>query len=173
MRDLKRTPFDDVVRSRHAVRHYQNKCVPREDILEILEAGRYAPSAKNQQNWRFTVIENEDLRGQMAEACNQTAMIGKVPTIVVAWANDDKLMMCGQSTASVNVSIALTFMMLKATELGLGTCWWGAFDPEKVKAILGLPAEAVVVAVMPMGYEDGDWVGTSRLKLEEISDFRE
>lgn len=173
MKDLNRTPLDDVVRSRHAVRHYQNKCVPREDVLDILEATRFAPSAKNQQNWRFTIIEDEDLRKQMVEACNHTEMIGKVPTIVVAWANEDRLMMCGQSTASVNVSIALTFMMLKATDLGIGTCWWGAFDPEKVKAILGLPADAVVVAVMPMGYEDGDWVGTNRLSASEISDFRD
>lgn len=173
MRDLNRTPFDDVIRSRHAVRSYQNKCVPREDILDILETTRFAPSAKNQQNWRFTIIENEDLRHKMVEACNKTEMIGKVPTIVVAWATDDKMMMCKQSTASVNVSIALTFMMLKATDLGIATCWWGAFDPEKVKQLLGLPAEATVVAVMPMGYEDGDWVGTSRLTIEEFSDFRE
>ncbi len=170
---MNRTPFDDIVKKRHAVRHYKNQCVPREEIMQVLDIARYAPSAKNQQNWRFTVVENEEMRQKLAEACNHSDMIGRVPTVVVAWANDDQTMMCGQSTASVNVSIALTFMMLKATELGLGTCWWGAFDPEKVKELLRLPPEAVVVAVMPMGYEDGDWVGTSRLKVDEIADFRE
>ena len=59
---------------------------------------------------------------------------------------------CGQSTATIDCSIALSFMILEATELGLGTCWLGSVDPETVKEVLDLPKDYTVVAVSPLGY---------------------
>ena len=61
-------------------------------------------------------------------------------------------MMCGQPCYTIDVAIALDHISLVAVELGLGTCWIGAFDEDKVKEILGIPKEIRVVELMPLGY---------------------
>lgn len=164
--------FDQIVSSRRSVRKYKADPVPEKDLTAILEAGRLAPSAKNTQNWHFTAVQNAAAREKLVDACSGQAMVGEAPVALVVWAESDRLMSCGQSAASVDCSIALSFMMLKATELGLGTCWLGAFDPEAVKTVLGLPAEATVVSVMPVGYADEAPAARPRKALGEVSEVR-
>ena len=61
-------------------------------------------------------------------------------------------MMCGQSSKTVDCSIAMSFMMLEATELGLGSVWMGHFDADAVKKAIGVPEEYILAAIMPVGY---------------------
>ena len=60
--------FKDVIKTRRSIRRYKNKPVPKEKIMEILEAGRIAPSASNRQPWHFIVVtERETLRSVEGE----------------------------------------------------------------------------------------------------------
>ena len=61
-------------------------------------------------------------------------------------------MACGQPARTIDGSIAMSFMILEAEELGLGTCWLGAFYNDQVKSALSIPEEYDVVAVTPIGY---------------------
>lgn len=144
--------FDEILAARRSVRKYTDEAVSDGDLSAVLQAGRLAPSAKNEQRWHFTAVKDAATRERLVAACKGQGMVGEAPVDLVIWAENDRLMGCGQSTASIDCAIALSFMMLKATELGLGTCWLGAFSAPEVKDILALPQEAIVVAVMPLGH---------------------
>jgi nitroreductase len=61
-------------------------------------------------------------------------------------------MSCGQPTDTVDCSIAMSFILLQAQELGLGTCWLGRFNADLVKQICEIPEEVSVIAMTPLGY---------------------
>ncbi len=164
--------FDEVVRARQSVRNYSDKPIPEEALHAILEAGRLAPSASNLQNWRFTAVLKDELREGMTDACNGQPFVAPAPCTLVVWATTDRAMQCGQSTASVDCSIALTHMMLKAAELGIGSCWLGNFDAEKMKKLLGLPADAIVVAATPLGYPAEQPPQRPRKAFDEVCEVR-
>lgn len=161
--------LDDIIARRRSIRNYGPQPVEDEKINAILEAGRLAPSARNQQCWRFTLVKSKDLLPGLCDACNGQQMIAQAPLALVVWATADRIMACGQSSATVDCSIALSFMMLKATELGLGSCWLGSFQQEGVKALLNLPDDATVVAVTPLGYPAEQPAPRPRKPLDELA----
>ena len=90
---------------------------------------------------------------QLVEAANGQSFVGQAPVIIVACGIDDGyLMPCGQSSVPIDLAIALDHISLAAVEVGLGTCWIGAFQEQKVKDILGIPKKVRVVELMPIGY---------------------
>ncbi|MHC4511182.1 MAG: nitroreductase family protein, partial [Planctomycetota bacterium] len=72
--------------------------------------------------------------------------------IIVACSNSDYVMRCGQAIAPIDVAIALEHICLHATELGLGTCWIGSFEPAKVRQILSIPDDIAIIELMAVGY---------------------
>ena len=88
-----------------------------------------------------------------SEAANGQSFVGRAPVVIAACAGtDEHVMSCGQLCYPIDVAIALDHSSLAAVEQGLGTCWVGAFNEQKVKEILGIPEEVRVVALMPIGY---------------------
>jgi nitroreductase len=77
-------------------------------------------------------------------------------------------MPCGQYAYTVDLSIALSFMILQATELELGTCWLGAYDENLVKTILGIPDDIRIVGIISLGYADEKPAARPRKTIEEI-----
>jgi nitroreductase len=112
------------------------------------------------------VVRNHDLRQKMVAACGDQGMVGEAAVNLVVCGVNDRPMLCGQGINAIDCSIAAAFMMLKATELGLGTCWLGRFSAGLVREILGIPAADTVVAVLPLGYaaEAPDARGRKALK---------
>ena len=160
------------IEARRSIRHYTEQPVTDEELLAVLEAGRLAPSARNLQGWHFTAVRDASLRGALCTACNGQQMVAEAPDALVVWADGERMMGCGQSAATVDCSIALSFMLLRATELGLGSCWLGAFDQNAVKQLLGLPQEAVVVAVSPLGHPAETPAARPRKDPDEVFDLR-
>ena len=78
-------------------------------------------------------------------------------------------MRCGLPCFSIDVAIAMDHMTLAAVAEGLGTCWIGGFDAEKVKEILGIPEDIVVVEMLPIGYPENPGLKEkSRMSLGDI-----
>lgn len=143
----------NAIRTRKSVRLFLEKPIEEEKLSAVLEAGRLAPSASNRQEWRFIVVRDLSTRKKIAEAANNQSFVGEAPVILVACAEtDNHIMSCGQLCYPIDVAIALDHITLAAVELGLGTCWIGAFDEQRVKKILRIPEEIRVVELMPMGY---------------------
>ncbi len=145
--------FLKLVKLRRSVRSYLQEDVPQEDVDKVLEAARLAPSAKNIQPWKFIVVKNREKIEALAKACKNQSFVAEAPIVIVA---------CGlptnahvgkyQTSQPVDVAIAFDHLTLAAAELGLGTCWLGAFYDEEVKEVVGIPDDINIVAVTPLGY---------------------
>jgi nitroreductase len=160
------------VRGRRSVRSYKEQEVEIDKIEKVLEAGRLSPSANNRQEWKFIVVKNVETKKKLVRAALNQSFIGQAPVVLVACATESKsIMTCGHPTYAVDVSIAFAYMLLQAYELGLGTCWIGAFKEDEVKSVLGVPKEVRVVAMSPLGYSATDTVSISRKSLAEITCF--
>jgi nitroreductase len=157
------------ITERSSVRAYKEAAVEEEKVTKVLEAARLAPSASNRQEWKFVVVRKEDLRARVADAAFGQSFLAEAPVIIAACATEAKAVMsCGQPAHTVDLSIAGAFMLLEAYELGLGTCWIGAFNEGEVKKILNVPAHARVVALIPLGYPNQPPSKKLRKKLDQI-----
>ena len=133
---------------RRSVRKYQPDPVPEEDLHLILEAGRRAPTGANRQRWQMVVITDPEVRRKTAEACNGQMWLAEAPVILCMLATPEGGNLEGNKRNGV---IVLDHAILAATSLGYGTCWIGAYDADKVKAVLGVPADYDVVYLTPVG----------------------
>jgi nitroreductase len=161
----------EAIRARHSVRSYQNRAVEPAKLARVLEAARLAPSARNDQEWRFVVVGDQARREQLATRASTQHFMLEAPLIIAACAQTDgRRMRCGQLAYPIDVAIALDHLTLAAAAEGLGTCWIGSFDADEVRRILGIPPEVEVVGLMPLGYprESGSPPKKSRLPMEQI-----
>ena len=158
----------EAIEKRRSIRKYQSRDIEPEVLNEVLMAGVKAPSAKNLQNWKFIAVTDKSLMGEMQKACLGQACMGSAPAAIAVCATEETFMNCRQSRATVDCSIALSFMMLRATELGLGTVWLGAFDAGEVKKVLGLPENYIPIAVTPIGYPDEEPEARPRKDFSEV-----
>ncbi|MBM4350685.1 MAG: nitroreductase [Deltaproteobacteria bacterium] len=162
----------DAISQRSSVRAYKATNVEEDKLKRILEAARLSPSASNRQEWKFIVVRNGETKKKLAKAAFGQTFIGEAPIIIVACGTESKaIMACGQPAYTVDVSIACAFMLLQAYELGLGTCWIGAFEEDEVKKILKIPEEVRVVAMTPLGYSNQPHSQKFRKGLDQIVCF--
>jgi nitroreductase len=167
----------EAVKKRRSVRAYNVTPVPEEKLEKILEAARLAPSAGNIQPWHFIVVTDREKRKKLAETGRYAKFLSESPIVIVG---------CGDQNASpkwyiVDVAIAMENMVLTATSEGLGTCWIGSFNEDKVKEMLKIPENLKVIAILAVGYprEKFDFQGKilklvrKRKHLKEIVSFEE
>lgn len=143
----------EAIAVRRSIRSYVPREVEAEKLAAVLDAGRFAPSARNRQEWRFVAVTDSGLRERLAQAAYGQQFVAQAPVVlVICDTGGEYVMTCGQPGGTVDCSIALSFMMVQATELGLGTCWLGKYDEHTVREILGIPPDVRVVAMTPLGY---------------------
>lgn len=158
----------EVIRRRYSCRAYQDKPIAQEKLDSIFEAARLAPSAKNMQDWRFVLVTDKEAKRKLAEAANNQKFLENAAAIIVACSSSDDVMRCGQAIGPIDVAIALEHICLQATELGLATCWIGSFYPEKVRPILGIPADIAIIELMAVGYPADSQKKPKREPIEKI-----
>jgi nitroreductase len=142
----------EAIRTRRSVRHYDPREVEQEKLDLVLEAARLSPSAANQQQWKFILVRDKELLEKLYIASENQPSVKEAPAAIVVCATGNRVMTCGQPTETVDPSIATSYLILQAHELGLGTCWLGRFHAEQVKDALAIPEDVTVVAVTPIGY---------------------
>jgi nitroreductase len=161
------------IKKRKSVRAYLDKEVEEEKLKIIFEAARLAPSASNRQEWRFVVVRDKKTRQELMKAAKNQAFVAEAPVVIACCAeSDNHTMACGQLCYPIDVAIAIDHMTLMAVELGMGTCWVGAFYEEEVKKILNIPKDIRVVELLAVGYPKDDKIVTKdRKAFEEIVRF--
>ena len=147
--------FITLAQKRCSIRSYKADAVPDEVLKQVLDAGCLAPTACNLQPFYFVVVRDSARLDGLAEAY-RGPFLREAPVVIVvctepgvAWTRrryDEK------NYCEVDAAIAVDHMTLAAEELGLGTCWIAAFDPEIVAQVLELPAEVEPLIVLPLGY---------------------
>ncbi len=160
------------INERRSVRAFKDIDVEEDKLKKILEAARLSPSAGNRQEWKFIVVKNKGTKKKLANAALGQAFVAEAPVIIVGCATESKsIMSCGQPAYTVNLSIAFSYMILQAYELGLGTCWLGAFKEAEVKKILNIPEQVRVVAMTPVGYPNQAPSTKPRKSMDQIVCF--
>lgn len=148
----------ECIMTRRSVRKFDaKKPVEWEKIGKLLDAGRYAPSSGNLQNWKFIVVSDPGKRKTIAEASAGQNFIADAPYIIVIIAEPEKASrfygIRGERLYTIqNCAAAAENMLLAAHSLGLGSCWIGAFDENKVSAVLNLIKEVRPQIILPIGY---------------------
>jgi len=159
------------IRSRYSCRNYSNRPLEREKLNAVLEAARLAPSAKNLQDWRFVVVTDEQTKKRLAAAANNQTFLEGAGALIVACTVSDHVMRCGQAVGPIDVAIAMEHICLQATELGLATCWIGSFYPGKVRQIVGIPENVMIVELLALGYPADAPRQSRREAMEQIVSF--
>mgnify|MGYP006296892537 FL=1 len=157
-----------LLKGRRSIRQYTPDPVPDELLEQVLEAGRWAPSASNRQPWRFIVIRDPEIRAAVAEHAAyyfiRWAHVEEAP-VIIALCGDRKNRVYRQFLHE-DIGLAGGQMMLQAAALGLGTCWIGGLDREALSDILKLPEHIELVGLLTLGFpaEDPDPPGRKPLK---------
>ncbi len=145
------------IQKRRAVHKFRNRPLPDRVLKEILEAGRWAPSAGNIQSVRLIVVEDDDKKKELADACLSQNWMIDAPIIVVLCSHASELEKWygdrgRQLYAVQDVTLAAQNIMLAATSLGVGSCFVSAFSDSKVRRVLKIPDLFVPYAIIPIGY---------------------
>ena len=159
----------EVIEKRESIRDYEDKPIPQDKLLRVLEAARLAPSGSNRQPWKFVVVKDRQTRQKLAQAAEGQTFVGKAPVVIIAVATMPELVMiCGVEEYPVDLAIAVDHLTLAAVDEGLGTCWIGAFSQEKVRDILKIPKSCRTVALLPLGFPKQQGRPKVRKSLDEI-----
>ena len=149
-------PFASVVKRRAMIRAYTNDPVPEELIERLLEYAIRAPSAGNLQPWEFIVIQDPEVRAQLAKAAFEQTSVATAPVIIATCADiqrmGKKYGTRGSFYSLVDTSFASLLILLGVVEQGLGACFVGAYNPVEVAKILGLPEHVRPVGLITIGY---------------------
>jgi len=162
----------EAIMSRRSIRKYKSDPVTEQDLLTILEAGRWAPSAGNLQPCQFVVVKDEAQRQKVREAAmNQESLIS-APVIIVVCADPQRSSYYGDAGMNylclLDCANATENILLAATALGYGSCWMGGFSEKRLKNVLGLPENFRVVSVIPIGRPDDSPAPPERRPLSDI-----
>ena len=135
----------EAVRTVLAVRSYQDKRIPPDTVRRIVEAGRVTASSMNGQPWHFIVVENGDTLRQLGALARTGPYVAHAPLAVVVAIEKTRF-------AVSDGSRAIQSMILTAWSEGVGSNWVGFLGLTGVKALLGIPPDLDVLAILPFGY---------------------
>lgn len=182
--------LDDAIRGRRSIREYVSKDVSEGLVREVIEAATFAPSAKNGQQWRFTVLTGDSKKGlidcfrrELEVVCKKVGeenmgscfgscdIMEEVPVVIMVW-NAGEM---GWETEKHSVAAAIQNMLLKAFSLGLGSLWIGDIFccVEALEQYLGKPWKllAAVTIGYPARVPKGPWDGRPRRTVDEVAEF--
>ena len=143
----------EAIEKRYSVRHYKDQPVEEDKLAEVLEAARLAPSGSNLQPWKLVVVRDRATIRSMVHAIGGQQFVEQAAVLVVACKNGEGYNIGHRyDGAVVDITIALDHVTLQAASMGLGTCWLGNYDGNEVRALLGIPSENPVVAILALGY---------------------
>ncbi|MFX1482751.1 MAG: nitroreductase family protein [Promethearchaeota archaeon] len=176
MTEIQHTDFFDVIEKRRSIRKYKDVAIPDEDITQMIEAARLAPSTNNTQPWRFVVVKDPETIGLLSLVAGRQRFIKGAKAVVMALAN--RAASCCPGNPSMwhvqDTMIATEHLVLAATALGYGSCWVAMLDSRNsqsiaaVKEALRIPETADIVALVTLGVPDEVPDPRSTLDLEEI-----
>lgn len=149
--------LNKAINERHSVREFKETKKPKyRDIIKAIEAAGKAPLAGNLPGIKFILVDDKNKIAELAEAAQQS-FIAKTNYVVVMCSDKSYLEKYyydrAEKYGKQQAGAAIENFLLKITDLGLATCWIGAFSDETVKRILKVPDNIEVEAFFPIGYE--------------------
>ncbi len=162
--------------TRASIRSFTDKPVTDEQIEQLLKVMIAAPSGGNRQPWRIIVVQNQEVKDELAIAALKQHFIATAPVVfAVCRAPEESAARYkerGRNLYSFQDTAAMTENLLVAAHaMGLGGCWIGAFKDEEVSRILECPKDVYPVALIPIGYPEKVKGKPNRRPLKEVVRF--
>ncbi|MBT3208971.1 MAG: NAD(P)H nitroreductase [Bacteroidetes bacterium] len=160
----KQINFLELASIRQSDRGYIDKAVEVEKIKRCLEAARLAPSACNSQPWKFIVVDNPELKNEVAKATSDKILplnhfTIQAPVLVVVvreganFTSKFGTIVKKKPYTLIDIGIATEHFCLQAVSEGLGTCILGWFNEKKVKKLLNIPERKRAELIITVGYK--------------------
>lgn len=154
----------EALRSRRSCRKFAAAEVGRDLVETLVDAGRLAATARNEQPWEFVVVTDAEARRRLAGLTDHGPFIADAPVCIVVLAADTKYYLEDGSAATQNILVA-------AHALGLGACWVAgdkkAYAPQVVEAV-GAPATMKLVALVAVGRPEGPLPSPAKRRLRNV-----
>jgi nitroreductase len=174
--------YQTIIDNRRSLRVYDTRIPDRKTLLDCLDAARIAPSGENLQPWRFIVIDEPSLRSELATAASSgiylpTKFIRKAPVLIAVLAQTDvKVNRIGTFLQGIqfyllDLGIACQQLVLKAEDLGLGSCFIGWFNVDKARTILALPKKEKLVCLISLGFPPQGYQAPQGHKRKSLADI--
>lgn len=172
--------FKELIKIRQSDRKYSNEPVEKDKLLTCVEAARLSPSANNSQPWKLVIVDNPELKDQVADCAESLGMnkfVHQAPVIVVVVLEKMNMMSKVGSVIQkkeyslMDIGIMVNQLCLQAADLGLGTCIIGWFNEKKVKELLHVDAKKRVPLLITIGYPGTQTRIKNRKAIEEISSW--
>jgi nitroreductase len=147
--------FADLIKKRFSARKYASKKVEPEKLAALLEAGRLAPTACNNQPVKLIVVKSD----AGMERLKKASKTFDAPLAVIVCSDLDKCWKRphdGKLSGDIDASIVTDHIMIQATELGLGSVWVCSFDPEILRKQFNIPQNFEPVNLLIIGYSDDE-----------------
>lgn len=161
--------FRELIRTRYSVRAYRSTPVTEEVLLQVLEAAQLAPTAANRQALQLVVVHTAGREAELKRIYDRD-WFAQAPVVLCAcglpaenWVRRD-----AKNYNDVDVAIVMDHLILAAANLGLGTCWIGAFDPVAAREVLGLPLGVEPIVFTPLGYPADQLKPKKRKPISEL-----
>jgi len=167
----------EAIERRRSIRKFADISVPSALIQDLIEAARLAPSGSNAQPVRVFVVRSKETKELLKKArVFEQGFVCKAPTLLVICGNPtvygegetESLKGKNNERCLRDLSIASAFIILRATELGLATCYVGLMDRHALRRVLKIPDEYMIPFVICVGYPDEMPGRLRRKKREEL-----
>lgn len=165
--------------SRRSIRKFKSEQISDDELNSILEAGKFAPSAMNQQSWHFTVIQNKEIIAKVNEVCKKNMnraenkdlnLFYNAPTLIIV-SGDEKAV-----APECDASLALENMFLAAASLNIGSCWIhspralaSSDEGNKLISELGIPSGYKIVGSGIFGYKASEAPASAKRKENSVN----
>lgn len=186
----------EAIENRHSIRAYRPDPVPSELLAKMVYAASLAPSAHNEQPWKFYIASGESRKrlGQIMvqgthyledymvvlghemdeHVLHWYSELGGAPAVIACTAprvNDD----FARLNKHLSIGSAIQNMLLAATHLGLGACYltFSFWVRDEIGAMLGVPEDRVIIALVSVGYPSHGAVAPERLPVDDIAVYRD
>ena len=151
----------EAIRKRRSVREYTGDEIPREDLEQIVDAGRLAATGRNRQPWDFIVITDKEMIQKLKVAAQWMDKAGAIIAVVMDpstrwWVEDG--------------AAAVENMLIASTALGYGSCWLEGYTlprEEEFKQLLGVPDDKRLLTLVPIGVPV-EWPTIEKKSLDEV-----
>jgi nitroreductase len=161
--------FQELITKRYSVRNYKSDEISSEVMDKVLEAARLAPTAANRQSFKVFAIKTSGFKDELKKIYPRE-WFSQAPYVIAVcgmpegnWVRRD-----GKNYVDVDAAIVMDHIILAAADLGLGTCWIGAFNPDAASDFLNLPENMKPIVFTPLGYPADSPGRKVRKPIDEI-----
>ncbi|MFP4024211.1 MAG: nitroreductase family protein [Thiohalospira sp.] len=156
--------------TRRSIRKYSDKEISKKQIIELVKAGMYAPSARNQQPWHYIIINDSELLNKISDIHPYAKMLTQAKWAIIVCGDENLELSKGYWV--VDCSAATQNILLAAHGFGLGAVWLGLHPHEErknaIKDLFHLPANIQPLSLISIGYPAEEIDQPERLKMERI-----